>query len=86
MVAGFEGTSPVLPEPTLSSKGRKPGRSQSQHAERRRRSERILAAFVTQVPVPPGDPHRVVNPFLLKFLQAGILPLAIKMVAIPQFS
>ena len=85
MVAGFEGTSPGLPEPTLSSKGRKPGRHQSQHAERRR-SERILAAFVTQVPVPPGDPHRVVNPFLLKFLQAGILPLAIKMVAIPQFS
>lgn len=83
MVAGFEGTSPGLPEPTLSSKGRKLGRRQSQHAER---SERILAAFVTQVPVPPGDPHRVVSPFLLKFLRAGILPLAIKMVAIPQFS
>lgn len=48
-------------EPTLSSKGRKPGRRQSQHAPRRW-SERILAAFVTQVPVLPGAPRRVVTP------------------------
>lgn len=52
-------------------------RRQSQPAPRRRWGEGILAASVPHVPAPLRDPQRLENPFLLKFLQAGILSLAI---------
>ena len=64
LIAGCGCVNPVPPESMFSSKGRKPRRRWSQRAEAEVR-ERTLAGFTSQVPVLPGDPRRVVGPFLL---------------------